>query len=892
MRYFLVILIWLLFYVITVQAQTPIDHWEMYVEAGDLWRYFPGTEEPPVDWKNILFDDVSWSVGPGGIGYGDGDDATIISPVISLYMRQAFTIADPADLLGALFYIDYDDAFVAYLNGFETARGNIGMSGWIPPYNAFADTDTHEAQLYQGGEPEHFTITPAFLASLLIPGENVLAIQIHNSSVTSSDMSAIPWLFCATKDTINNTPALPVWFDEDHFGFTSHLPIMAINTFGQQIPDDPRIIANLKVYDNQDGQLNSTFDEPNGYNGQISIETRGNSSQMFPKKSYGFETQLGNGENNNVELLGFPEENDWILYGPYSDKSLIRNVLVMQLAREMGWYASRTAFCELLINDEYRGLYILMEKIKRDKNRVDINRLDMDDNAGDSITGGYIVKLDWPDDGVSYDWKSPVTWFGGTSQNLNYQYEYPDREDMSWPQKLHIRDYVSSFEQALVGSNFMDIQTGYRKYIDVHSFVDYFILNEVSNNVDAYRLSNYFTKVRNSKGGKLFEGPVWDFNLGFGNANYGNAWQTWGWALNNPYVADVIPFHLKRLRQDPAFADLLRCRWNTLRTSTLSETHIHSIIDSLSVYLGPAIARNFDRWDILGQYVWPNYFVGETHEAEIDYLKGFIGSRLQWMDANLPGNGNNCQSVYKNKMVVSEINYQAFNDFEAGDWFELYNNGTSSINLTGWVVKDENNLNTFNLPAGITIQPGHYLVVCSDLEKFTFTFPDVVNVSGPLNWKLGQKDRLRVYDANGLIVCDIQYTDDYPWPLLSEDSGETLELDDPYADLNDPANWYAGCPGGSPGTGYVFPCPLLQVAEQEMGSISIFPNPAREILNIRVDGHSNLNLTLIAIDGKIIKQLPSVGGLVQFDISDVDAGFYLVKVTGDHGTWVRSVVVL
>lgn len=858
--------------------QIPVDHWEIMVDASQVWHYFRGTEEPPAAWKNIGFDDNLWSEGPGGIGYGDGDDSTEIDPVGSVYMRKMFAVTDPQQLAGALFYIDYDDGFVAYLNGLEIARGNMGSSGWIPPYNAYADNDTHEAQLYQGGVPEQFPVFKPLLDSLLVAGENVLAIQVHNCNATSSDLSSIPYLFAASTDTTGNTPELPEWFVPYDFDFTSHLPIMSINTNGQAILNDPRIVADLKVYDNPDGEPNSRSNLPNGYDGRISIEIRGNSSQMFDKKSYAFETQNENGENNNAELLGLPPENDWILYGPYSDKSLIRDVLVMQLACEMGWYASRTKFCELFINDDYRGLYILMEKIKRDSKRVDINETDANDNAGDSLTGGYIVKVDWPDDGSTYDWHSPVNYFNGYYLDLNYQYEYPDREDITGYQETYIQDFVSDFELALIGNNYKDLANGYRKYIDVHSFADYFILNEIANNVDAYRLSNFFTKVAGSKGGKLFEGPVWDFNLGFGNANYGNAWLTSGWALYNPDVTAVIPFHLKRLRQDPAFTGLVYCRWNGLRTNLLSDEHINVLIDSLTTYLGPAIDRNFERWDILGTYVWPNYFVGDTYEEEIGFLKDFIEGRLNWMDNNITGNPEACQSAYLDKIIITEIRYQPADHFEVGDWFEIYNNSPETITLTGWVAKDENNLNTYTFPAGTLIYPGQYLVVCSDLAQFTNVFSNVYNRLGSFTWMLGQKDRIRIYDENGKMVCDVRYQDNGDWPSLPAGQGQTLELTDIGADPNDPASWFGGCPGGSPGTAYMLPCPELRVAEEQLRSFSIYPNPAKDVLNIRFGSKKKASIGIMTVEGKSVKNLVTNTDYVQVNITGLCEGFYVVRI--------------
>jgi CotH protein. len=150
----------------------------------------------------------------------------------------------------------------------------------------------------------------------------------------------------------------------------------------------------MKVIWNGDGQRNNITDPPNHYNGKIGIELRGSSSQSFPKKGYAVETRDSAGENLNVELMGFPAENDWVFNATYNDKSLMRDVLVYDAARKTGRYASRSRYFELVVNGDYKGLYILFEKIKRDKNRVAIKGMEITDTSGVALTGGYIVKID------------------------------------------------------------------------------------------------------------------------------------------------------------------------------------------------------------------------------------------------------------------------------------------------------------------------------------------------------------------------------------------------------------------------------------------------------------------------------------------------------------------
>jgi len=425
---------------------------------------------------------------------------------------------------------------------------------------------------------------------------------------------------------------------EDIFLDSSNLPIVIINTFGQEIVDDPRIVAHMGIIDNGPEQRNFLTDSYNNYDGQISIEIRGSSTQMFPKKQYALETQDENGNNLNVSLLGLPPENDWILYGPYSDKSLIRNALTYEISRRIDRYASRSSFCELMINGDYRGIYVLMEKIKRDSNRVNIARLEPEHINGDEITGGYILKIDKLAGENIDGWYSPYLPYPDAWQRIFYQYHYPKPDEITHEQEIYIQDFIGNFENIMASENYADPQTGYSNIIDMDSFVDFVIINEVTKNVDGYRLSSFMYKDRNSRGGQLFMGPVWDFNLAFGNADYYEGWSTEGWQFefDQPDDFSQIPFWWSHIYQDTTFINLLINRWQNLRIDILSETNLFSTIDSMTTYLSEAEKRNFNRWPVLGTYIWPNAFIGQTYDGEVQYLKDWIASRLKWMDKHLP----------------------------------------------------------------------------------------------------------------------------------------------------------------------------------------------------------------------------------------------------------------
>jgi len=412
----------------------------------------------------------------------------------------------------------------------------------------------------------------------------------------------------------------------------NRLPNVNINTNGNTIVDEPKISAQMTI----------TVNGVEDFNGKIGIEIRGSSSQMFPKKQFGLELWDDANDGIDASLLGFPEEEDWILYAPYSDKALIRNVLIYDLARDIGRYASRVKFVDVSINGSYNGLYVLMEKLKRDKNRIDINKLNPEEVSGEDLTGGYILKIDKSDepDDTQYSEATAITStytpnHANSGQKIYFLYDTPKAEDIVSEQKEYITNYMRDFENALAGIDFTDPDLGYAKYIDVPSFIDFFLLNEISNNVDGYRLSTWLVKDKNAK---LNMGPIWDFNLAFGNCNYcgGGDTNVWTYKFNSRCSGDFweIPFWWERLMQDPGFVSQLKTRWQELRAGAFSQGAIMSKIDGYiqTLTLAGAIDENFKKWPVLNQYVWPNNFVGSSYDEEINYMKTWINSRLSWLD--------------------------------------------------------------------------------------------------------------------------------------------------------------------------------------------------------------------------------------------------------------------
>ncbi|MBN1299944.1 MAG: CotH kinase family protein [Melioribacteraceae bacterium] len=181
-------------------------HWETIIDQGDQMKYQAGNAAIPAEWNQINFVDASWQNGASGFGYGDNDDATVIASVISVFTRKVFYIDDAEIITEAVLHIDYDDSFVAYLNGTEIARSNIGVQGEVPSYNQTA-SNGHEANIYRGLPPDMFKVDS--VETLLKQGANVLAIQVHNLSSTSSDLTLIPFLTLGMSEIPPNANGTP-----------------------------------------------------------------------------------------------------------------------------------------------------------------------------------------------------------------------------------------------------------------------------------------------------------------------------------------------------------------------------------------------------------------------------------------------------------------------------------------------------------------------------------------------------------------------------------------------------------------------------------------------------------------------------------------------------------
>lgn len=435
--------------------------------------------------------------------------------------------------------------------------------------------------------------------------------------------------------------------------YSSNLPIVVINTGGTAIPDSPKIDATMGIIYNGPGMINHITDPTNDFNNKIGISIRGAYSASLPQKPYSIETRDAANVQADASLLSMPAEHDWCLIANYNDKVFMRNTLAYKLFNDMGHYATKTRFCEVVLDGHYQGIYILCESIKRDNNRVNIAKLDSTENSGINMTGGYILKNDYWD--ASNSWLLNYHPIDHPGLDVHLVYEYPKPQNITLQQKTYIQTFVNDLETALYSTNFTDTAVGYRKYISVNSFADYLIVNELSRNNDGFKKSCYMHKDKDDPItgiAKLKAGPVWDFDW---------AWKDiWGCSIFEATDGSGWAHHINdcgpdvngtgwfvRMMQDTSFQNTLRCRWEHFRNSFLSNSALNGYIDSVATYLDSAQIRHFDKWGNLGVNTGAPEVESDptTFAGEIAQFKNWIALRTAWLDANIPGHAYNCSFV-------------------------------------------------------------------------------------------------------------------------------------------------------------------------------------------------------------------------------------------------------
>jgi parallel beta-helix repeat protein len=365
----------------------------------------------------------------------------------------------------------------------------------------------------------------------------------------------------------------------------NELSTIFINSFPKIVIDDERIDAKFQVF--EDSILT--------YSGDLNIEYRGTSSQEFPKKSYGIST------TKEIPFLGLPKEKDWVLYGPYYDNSMLRNAVSYSLASKLNVKSPKFKFVNLYINNKEKGLYLIMQKIKRDSNFVDVEKQEKNNTSKNTISGGYIFKID---KGTGVNKWQPLC-FSNRGLFVSYYIHYPKPDDINSLQTGYLVNCISDFERNL---NHKKVRLN---LLDENSFIDYIIITELMKNFDGYRSSVYFYKYRNNK--KIFVGPIWDFNMCAGNLyeDYFNQTIDFVFQLKEEQ-RNYIPKWWFNLIADKEFSNKISERWKTLRKYELSDEKLSELIVNLDKKI--------------------EYY---SNNGQTKYLNNWLLKRAEWLDENI-----------------------------------------------------------------------------------------------------------------------------------------------------------------------------------------------------------------------------------------------------------------
>ncbi len=550
--------------------------------------------------------------------------------------------------------------------------------------------------------------------------------------------------------TFNSAPAQPFQF------ISSNIPIVKLTTLNAPINDNVKVPVLMQIIDNGPGNINFANETNYAYEGQILTEWQGFTGPSYPKKNYDFDLINNSGAKIDTVLMGLPSENDFVFKAEYLDHSLLKNTITYEFARRMNQYAPRTKPCEIILDGEYIGYYTLTETIKRDQNRVDIANLSLNDTAGIDLTGGYIIEMNINGDpGAWYSNFDPIN-VATAGSAVEFKHVDPKASEILPVQANYIHAFVDSFETALNASTFTDPILGYRNYIDVSTFIDFLIVNEFSVNYDSYGRSTFMYKEKNTDGGKLKIGPPWDYDRALDYGNMG-ASAGWVWQICHPYWP--FPFWWSKMYSDSRYQNELACRWKTLRQDELKTENFIFFIDSMATLLQGPAERNFTIW---------NDLAGQSYSTQINSLKTFLTTRLDWIDNELapfsnyeinfmlPEDTSSCVSLNYDASITngSSLSYNWQPGPDSSDIF-ITNSGTFFLQATdefGCQKKDTMNVQIF--------QPSDTIIIANALSSFQlngFTYSESGNYQQYLQNTFGCDSLITielkiVTDENSLLI--------------------------------------------------------------------------------------------------------------------------------------------
>lgn len=401
----------------------------------------------------------------------------------------------------------------------------------------------------------------------------------------------------------------------------TNLPTVVINTDGAVDITSKEKEVNSRVYIISNNGTKLLVDEATGVRG------RGNASWGFPKKPYRLKF------SKKRSPLGAPAKaKKWTLISNYGDKTLMRNILAFEVSRRMGM--KYTPFCQpvdLILNGEYKGCYQLCDQIEVGSNRVDITEMAATDISGENLSGGYLIEID----AYAYGEPSMFTSHRGTPVTI----KSPDDEKIVSEQSTYIKSLFNTMESAVFSSNFTDASNGYRKYLDLDSFLRFFLVGEFAGNTDTY-WSVYMYKERND--GKLYTGPIWDYDLAFDNdyRTYPiNNLSGYIYNTNGSVASDSVRDMVTRIvTEDEAAHQRLVALWDDACAKRgIDEASLLKYVAKTKDLLYESQQLNFKRWKILDQYVHQNPQALGSYDAEVKTVEDYIKGRIKKLDELIKG---------------------------------------------------------------------------------------------------------------------------------------------------------------------------------------------------------------------------------------------------------------
>jgi hypothetical protein len=504
-----------------------------------------------------------------------------------------------------------------------------------------------------------------------------------------------------------------------------------------------------------------------------------------------------------------------------------------------------------------------MEKIKVDKNRVNIEKMDETCNQSPEVTGGYIVQANRSDnDPLAWSMQTYLfSWWGPVY--TEFIHHYPKHENITNTQNDYIHGVFLDLESVAHSYN-TDITTGIPSVIDIPSFVDFMILAEFTSNVDVYHLSTFFHKDRC---GKLRAGPIWDYNLAFGYDAFGNRSGYDVWQFDNQ--DNTGPRFWKDLFDTDEFRCYFAKRWFELTEEGMPMDYdrICNRIDEIDAIIAEAIGRDNQRWNQMSQ-----------HAQYVNNMKNWLQQRINWLNSHI-GSSQGCSDVDLPPLVISKIHYHPQDwwsiDGDHLEFIEITNNGDAEVDLTGIYFRELGL--TYQFPDGAHLAGRQAVVICSDSLLFSEYYH--VTPFGQYMRKLDNKsENLVLVDAWGNVIDQVHYSDSEPWPTEADGNGPFLQLKDLDSDNSLAENWTIGDD--------------LTVVKEIVDSQNfiIYPNPTSSKVCVALSVKPDYCHVVDLMGRDVLEIIPS-NSVFDLDLSHLPSGIYIIKVLmGDDGTLWKKVV--